>query len=310
MILSSGLLFFMCLYGYFQELVIYGWFDRQLSIFSTFLHFAGCSVFAQIFRKISQGTAGPLALLEGHGENGSGAGPDDNRQQKEKDRERSGWLSLGTAPRHVAIGYYTLLVLLKTATQGLANMSMARINYPAKVLFKSANPVITMFIGITWFRKTYPRRDYIVVVLLMLGLYVFINGDATASPQGTGLGIALVTLSMFGAASVPMVQEHVMIRYNAAVEDLLYIQYIGSMAVSFVLSIVSGELLSGLSFLYTKGDVHTWLVFAAFCSFGFCGATFSTMITSRFGSLVNGITNTARKAVTLTLSFALFPEVL
>jgi hypothetical protein len=34
----------------------------------------------------------------------------------------------------------------------------------------------------------------------------------------------------------------------------------------------------------------------------------TTGITLRFGSLVNGITNTARKAVTLALSFALFPE--
>ncbi len=41
---------------------------------------------------------------------------------------------------------------------------------------------------------------------------------------------------------------------------------------------------------------------------GFCGSNFSTGLTLRFGSLVNGITNTARKAVTLILSFALFPE--
>jgi hypothetical protein len=47
-ILASGLLFFMCLYGYYQELVVYGWFNRKLSLFSTFLHFLGCSFFAQL----------------------------------------------------------------------------------------------------------------------------------------------------------------------------------------------------------------------------------------------------------------------
>ena len=76
------------------------------------------------------------------------------------------------------------------------------------MLFKSANPIITMLIGLCWFRKSYPSRDYIVVLLLVLGLYVFMNGDAKASPQGTGYGIFLVTLSMFGSAGVPMVQEH------------------------------------------------------------------------------------------------------
>ena len=102
------------------------------------------------------------------------------------------------------------------------------------------------------------------------------------------------------------------------------------------------------------------MCFAAFCSFGYCGANFGAALTSQvilfylrlikiisfalisflfiilfhffsslpsllfsslllssflilfhffqFGSLLNGITNTARKAVTLALSFALFPE--
>ena len=35
---------------------------------------------------------------------------------------------------------------------------MSHINYPAKVLFKSANPIITMLIGLLWFHKSYPVR--------------------------------------------------------------------------------------------------------------------------------------------------------
>jgi hypothetical protein len=48
LVLAGGLMFFMCLYGYYQELVVYGWFKRKLSLFSTFLHFIGCSFFAQL----------------------------------------------------------------------------------------------------------------------------------------------------------------------------------------------------------------------------------------------------------------------
>jgi hypothetical protein len=51
-ILFGGLLLFMCLYGYYQELVIYGWFDRKLSLFTTFIHFFICSCFAHIHRYI------------------------------------------------------------------------------------------------------------------------------------------------------------------------------------------------------------------------------------------------------------------
>lgn len=45
-ILSLGLLIFMCLYGYYQELVAYNYFDRKLTMFSTFLHFLGCYIVA------------------------------------------------------------------------------------------------------------------------------------------------------------------------------------------------------------------------------------------------------------------------
>ncbi|RYY86530.1 hypothetical protein EON63_05565 [archaeon] len=119
-ILIGGLILFMCLYGYYQELVIYGWFNRQLSLFSTFLHFLGCSIFAQISR---------------------------NYSYKPPSNGHAYGMSMGTAPPYVALGYYMLLVITKTAAQGMSNLCMTQINYPAKVLFKSANPVITMLIG-------------------------------------------------------------------------------------------------------------------------------------------------------------------
>ena len=70
---------------------------------------------------------------------------------------------MGTASDRTAIFYYIIIVLSKTIAQGMSNLSMTQINYPAKVLFKSTNPIITMVIGIAWFGKSYPRRDYAVV---------------------------------------------------------------------------------------------------------------------------------------------------
>ena len=47
-ILFSTLLFFMCLYNIFQEIVIYDWFDRKLGVFTAALHFLGCIVCAAV----------------------------------------------------------------------------------------------------------------------------------------------------------------------------------------------------------------------------------------------------------------------
>jgi len=296
-ILATGMLLCMCLYGYYQELFVYGFFDRKLSFFATFIHFAGCSFFAQLQRRSI------LSTLNNNNNNNN-----NNNLNSVNEIKSKSILSMGTASKGISIGYYMLLVFAKTATQGLSNLSMQQINYPAKVLFKSANPIITMFIGITWFKKGYPRRDYIVVCLLVIGLYVFMSGGSNSAPQGTSYGIILVSLSMFGSASVPMIQEHCMNKYNASAEELIYMQYIGSTIVSLILSLTSGELFVGISFLLSKGTLSVWISFVAFCSFGFAGANFSTVLTQHFGSLVNGITSTFRKALTLCLSFALFPD--
>lgn len=282
--LAGGLILFMCLYGYFQELVQYGWFDRKLSLFSTLLHFVGVSIFAQLQRN---------ALY-----------------RKVVNASQYSFTSMGTASPRVAFFYYFLLVAVKVLAQGMSNLCMTEINYPAKVLFKSANPIITMIIGVTWLRKSYPVRDYIVVTLLVLGLYIFIVSDKSGAgmPSATALGIFYVVLSMFGSAGVPMIQEYCITVYNASVEDLLYHSFLGSAIISLILSVITGELFEGIRFLLQNSSVHVWVIFIAFCTFGFAGANFGTALTGQYGALVNGITSTLRKAITLSLSFVLFPE--
>jgi hypothetical protein len=294
-ILAGGLILFMCLYGYYQELVIYGWFDRKLSMFSTFLHFLGCLMFAQLQRMLSKDRhpAPQTGCISCAKPTGFG---------------RFFVFTLGNASPRVALFYYVLLIAVRTGAQGFSNLSMTQINYPAKVLFKSATPVVTMVIGLFWFKKTYPLRDYLVVGLLVFGLCVFIVGDASGSPQSTRLGIIYVTISMFGSAGLPMIQEHCMTTYNSSIEDLLYHTFLGSALMSLVMSLASGEFTQGVVFLVNTGSLHTWFIMFAFTIFGFLGSNFSAGLTLQYGALVNGISNTFRKALTLGLSFFLFPE--
>jgi drug/metabolite transporter (DMT)-like permease len=176
--LAFFLTLFMCFYGYFQELVVYGWFQRKLSMFSTFLHFLGCSIIAQIQRNLSRNSITKESSLIKH----------------------DSMFSMGVAPFKTAIFYYILLVFTKTASQGLSNLSMTQINYPAKTLFKSANPIITIFIGVFWFKKTYSIKDYIAVLLLFIGLFIFITGshDDKNSAKSTYLGVMYAVLSLLG----------------------------------------------------------------------------------------------------------------
>jgi hypothetical protein len=75
--------------------------------------------------------------------------------------------NIGTATIRQSIYYSILLILLKTISQVLTNIAMRQINYPAKVLFKSANPIITMFIGIYLF----------IYLFIFISIYLSINSS-------------------------------------------------------------------------------------------------------------------------------------
>lgn len=268
LVLSLGLLICMCLYGYYQELVAYNIFQQQLSIFSTFIHFFGCYLIAYFQRKSM------------------------------KSNKYGNIFTMGKATYIISLQYYSLLIILKSISMGLTNYSMTQINYPAKVLFKSATPVINMLIGLLWFHKSYPLRDYIVVILLVIGLYIFLNGESNVSPQGTQIGIIYVIIAMlcggkfpfiyivfnhlnwfdlnvYTIASVPMIQEYCMNTFNATVEELLYHSFLGSTIISFIFLLFSGELQQGYDFIINKLDLYVISILILFSLVGYYGSNFS-----------------------------------
>lgn len=61
-------------------------------------------------------------------------------------------------PRRIPFGYYILLASLQALMQGLTNLSMRWLNYPAKMLFKSSRVIPTMLVGILIMKKRYKVR--------------------------------------------------------------------------------------------------------------------------------------------------------
>jgi adenosine 3'-phospho 5'-phosphosulfate transporter B3 len=273
-LLASGMIFFMCLYGYTQEIVIYQWFQRKQYLFTTLLYFLGMAACSVGERAVVSGSA-------------------------RYDR-RTPW------------SFHILMSLMKFGTQGLANMAMGHINYPAKTLFKSAMPCATIFIGTIFMRKKYPWRDYMVVFLLILGLYIFLSGNSK-QPQANIYGIFVITVSLFLGAAVPMVQEHCMHTYNSEPLEMVYFSSLGGTIACLLASWPLGDFTRGLSFmLYEQlpvdGPRFPYSALFLFCASAYLGAQFSAVMTLHFGALTNGITSTCRKIMTLVISFVLFPE--
>jgi drug/metabolite transporter (DMT)-like permease len=210
-------------------------------------------------------------------------------------------------PRRIPLGYYLLLAALQATNQGLTNLSMRWLNYPAKMLFKSSRVIPTMAVGILYMRKRYKPRDYLVVALLSLGLACFMRADVKVSPAFHPLGILFICMALAVDAAIVNLQEFTLRKYDASHDELIFYSYgIGSLFLALY-CLPSLELWEGVTFLRQEGAQATACL-VLFCSCGYFGVTCVAALTKKFGALVSTMTTTARKALTLFLSFFLFPK--
>lgn len=266
---TTVLFFFTILYGYLQELVAIVVFERKFGLLVTLLQFSGYTFFAFL-------------------------------QWASRANKRA---------TSMPILFSVSLAVLQASMQGLSNLSMRYLNYPAKVLFKSSKVIPTMLFGVVFYGKRYSWKQYLVMFVLVSGLVVFMQADAITSPEFNPLGVVLVVFSLMVDAGTINLQEYVFTHFHTDEEEMIFFSYAGGSCLLLLICMATGEMNQGLSFLQRKGDTtHVMLIIIMFAACGFCGVSCVAALTKRFGALTASLTTTARKAVTIMLSFALFPK--
>eukprot|EP00752_Nemacystus_decipiens_P008024 g7170.t1 len=269
-LLAGGVFFFLLIYGYMQEYLVVKIFEREFGLFMTFLQFFGYAACAALRRGV-------------HRESG----------------------------RKIPLRTYFGLGFLQAVMQGLTNVSMMYLNYPAKVLFKSSRMVPIMCFGVVWQGRRYSLKDCGIVCLIVVGLATFMNAEARSSAVSETptslLGVACISLALVIDAANINIQEEVMNRYASCQDELIMFSYLCGTVYVASFCVFSGELVPGIVFLHSKGF---WAIGAVmlYCGSGFLGGSCAVALTKRFGALHSAITTTARKAVTLMLSFAYFQK--
>eukprot|EP00903_Cladosiphon_okamuranus_P008576 g8227.t1 len=269
-LLAGGVFFFLLIYGYMQEYLVVKIFEREYGLFMTFLQFFGYAACAALRRGVHRETGRKIPLLT-----------------------------------------YFGLGFLQAVMQGLTNVSMMYLNYPAKVLFKSSRMVPIMCFGVVWQGRRYSLRDCSIVCLIVVGLATFMNAETRSSAESETpcslLGVACISLALVIDAANINIQEDVMNRYESCQDELIMFSYLCGTVYVASFCVVSGELLPGVMFLHGKGLSAIGAVML-YCGSGFLGGSCAVALTKRFGALHSAITTTARKAVTLMLSFAYFQK--
>ncbi|GAX15368.1 solute carrier family 35 (adenosine 3'-phospho 5'-phosphosulfate transporter), member B3 [Fistulifera solaris] len=315
---AMGVFGFSLLYGYLQELIAVQICNRNLGLFQAMAQFSGYTGWAYLLRNFVY-----------------------RKQQRQMKISRSrttsptedGEISWQTtrsptaaSKPDVPMPLYVGLSLLRALDLGMTNLAMQYINYPAKTLMKSSRVVFTMIFGVIISRKTYYPADYAIVMAMVAGLAIFMHADSNSSAVFHHIGVVMLTVSLICDGAISNLSERIMVNFGVGQDEFIFRLYSIALVAITVAAALKGDLREGLVWLATPGTYdevmagtplkeRSWsvpakiLVMVTFSSMGFFGSSCSAAITKNFGALAMSITSTARKAMTLFISFFVFNNV-
>ncbi|KAL7451729.1 hypothetical protein ACHAWC_003532, partial [Mediolabrus comicus] len=201
---------------------------------------------------------------------------------------------------------YPLLTLCLFASSSLCNMSLTYINFPTKVVFRSCKLVPTMIIATIVNKKVFASYEYVCALAICAGLVLFALADYTLDPMKfDATGLALVSGSVVADAILPNAQERLFRQGSSRLEVTVFSNLFTFLAMAIV------TLSNGTLFKFSKIMVQNHTIafyFGVYTVLSYISISCYMTLVKRFGGVTAVLLTTARKAMTLVLSFLLFPK--
>lgn len=204
---------------------------------------------------------------------------------------------------------YVKLSAVLMGSHGLTKGSLAYLNYPAQIMFKSTKvlPVMVMGAFIPGLRRKYPAHEYISALLLVIGLILFTLADANSSPNFNVIGIVMIVSALVMDSFLGNFQEAIFTTSPETTQmEMLFCSTIVGMPFLLAPMIFTGELFRAWSSCSEHPYVYGVLVFEAMATF--VGQVSVLSLIALFGAATTAMVTTARKAVTLLLSYLIFTK--
>ncbi|TYI14921.1 hypothetical protein ES332_A08G153800v1 [Gossypium tomentosum] len=204
---------------------------------------------------------------------------------------------------------YVKLSAVLMGSHGLTKGSLAFLNYPAQLMFKSTKvlPVMVMGAFIPGLRRKYPAHEYVSAILLVLGLILFTLADAQTSPSFSVIGVIMVIGALVMDSILGNLQEAI---FNMNPEttqmEMLFCSTVVGLPLLIPPMVLTGEVLEAWNSCSEHLYVYGVLMFEAMATF--IGQVSVLSLIAIFGAATTAMVTTARKAVTLLLSYIIFTK--
>ncbi|XP_052211044.1 UDP-galactose/UDP-glucose transporter 4 isoform X2 [Diospyros lotus] len=204
---------------------------------------------------------------------------------------------------------YVKLSAVLMGSHGLTKGSLAFLNYPAQLMFKSTKvlPVMIMGAFIPGLRRKYPPHEYGSAVLLVVGLILFTLADAQTSPNFSVVGVLMVSGALVMDAFLGNLQEAIFTMNPETTQmEMLFCSTVVGMPFLIPPVLLTGELFRAWRSCSQHPYVYGVLVFEAMATF--VGQVSVLSLIAIFGAATTAMVTTARKAATLLLSYMIFTK--
>ena len=201
---------------------------------------------------------------------------------------------------------YVFTTFSLAMSMSLANFAAMRLSYATKVMFKSSKLIPVMIGNIIFLKKQPKASEVLAVVLIVIGLIGISLGDFRGKNKFDVPGIIAVTLSLCFDAISSNMEDKILSHYGSSQDELISVLYgMGAILVG-TLALVQGDLVNGVRRCIRYPSCLVYL--AAFSLLGSVGIQFVYLTMKVFGSLLTVMMTSIRKALSVCLSFILFPE--
>ncbi|XP_058464120.1 adenosine 3'-phospho 5'-phosphosulfate transporter 2 [Malaya genurostris] len=210
-------------------------------------------------------------------------------------------------PRCIPLKTYVLLAFLTLGTMGLSNSSLGYLNYPTQVIFKCCKLVPVLIGSILIQGKKHGPLDFLAAFAMCIGLTLFTLADSQVSPNFNTFGVVLISLALLCDAAIGNVQEKAMREHRAPNNEVVIYSYGIGFVYLTVIMLVTGNLFTGIAFCM-EHPVETYGYAFLFSLSGYLGIQIVLTLVRTCGAPLAATVTTARKAVTIALSFVFFSK--
>jgi solute carrier family 35 (adenosine 3'-phospho 5'-phosphosulfate transporter), member B3 len=212
---------------------------------------------------------------------------------------------VGDTGRRASWGSYAALCVFLIISSATSNIALNYINYPTKVVFRSCKLIPTMIIAVVFNKKKIQNYEFGLGAFVSLGMVLFAVADFKVSPNFNVIGLVLVCVSVVADAFLPNFQEKIFEQGSTRIEVTYYtnVMCLGGMTLFFGLS---GDL--QIAFSYAFANPHALMLMSIYTFLAYFAITCHMILIREFGGVTTVLVGNARKAVTIALSFVLFPK--